>query len=138
MALQAIELDEVRIGRKGRTKGEKYSKYAAAIEKHIPWIRGEIEKSKDATVRVKNVDMKKEMGGEFVNKSDVSVYWALKYVLFQEGIVVETGTHTSGDKLLVMRLANDDDVLPASLAKYLEHDGEDEGKEEIDEKIDEK
>lgn len=121
MTLQTIEIDEVRIGRSGgRTKGEKYKKYGIAIEKCIPWIREEIEKSKDDTVRVRNSDIRKEMGGEFVNKNETSIYWGLKYILFQEGIVVETGTHKSGDKLLMMRLANDDDKLPESLAKYLE------------------
>lgn len=121
MALEAIEIEDVRIGRsRGRTKGEKYKKYGMAIEKSIPWIREQIEKSKDGVVRIRNSDIRKEMGGEFVKKNETSVYWGLKYVLFQEGIVVETGTHTSGDKLLLMRIANDDDKLPESLARYLE------------------
>lgn len=127
MSLQIVEPDDVRKGRSGgRTKGEKYKKYGMAIEKIVPWIREEIEKSKDSIVRVRNSDIRKEMGGEFVNKNETSIYWGLKFTLFQEGIVVETGTHTSGDKLLLMRLANDDDKLPESLAKYLEPAEEDE------------
>lgn len=128
MTIQLVEPDDVRIGRgHGKTKGEKYSKYAVAIAKSIPWIKEEIGKSKDDLIRVKNVDIRKEMGGEFVKKNDTSIYWGLKFVLFNEGIVVETGTHANGDKLLLMRLANDEDRLPASLSKYLEPAEEDNG-----------
>lgn len=121
MTIQLVEPSEVRAGRGGsKTKGEKYSKYVRAIDKHTPWIKEEIAKSKDGIIRIKNIDIRREMGKEFENKNETSVYWALKFVLFNEGIVVETGTHANGDKLLVMRLANDDDRLPASLSKYLE------------------
>ena len=120
MSIPLVGVDDVRTGRGGKTKGEKYGKYALAIAKHTPWIKEEIKKSKDGIIRIRNVDLRKEMGGDFVKKNDTSIYWGLKFVLFNEGIVVETGTHTGGDKLLVMRLANDDDVLPASLSKYLE------------------
>ena len=125
MSIQLVEADQVRSGRGGKTKGEKYSKYAIAIQSQLAWIEEQIANSPDGVIRIKNEDIRKEMGGEFVKKADGSVYWALKYVLFQEGIVVDTGTHSNGSKLLLMREANDDDVLPASLAKYLEKDDED-------------
>ena len=125
MAIQLVEAEEVRSGRGGKTKGQKYGKYAIAIQPQLTWIEEQIANSLDGTIRVKNVDIRKEMGGEFVKKADGSVYWGLKYCLFQEGIVVDTGTHSNGDKLLIMRKANDDDVLPASLAKFLEKDEED-------------
>lgn len=125
MAIEIIEATAVRSGRGGKTKGEKYSKYAVGIQKSIPWIKEEIEKSPDGMIRVKNEDIRKEMGGEFVKKNDTSVYWGLKYCLFQEGIVVETGTKNTGEKLLFMRLADNEDRLPASLAKYLEPADED-------------
>ena len=125
MTIQLVEADQVRSGRGGKTKGEKYSKYAIAIQPQLSWIEEQIANSPDGVIRIKNADIRKEMGGEFVKKADGSVYWALKYVLFQEGIVVDTGTHSDGSKLLFMREANDDDVLPASLAKYLEKDDED-------------
>jgi hypothetical protein len=120
MAIELVEADEVRSGRGGKTKGEKYSKYAVGIQKSIPWIEEQIANSSDGVIRIKTKDMGNEMGGEFVKKADGSIYWGLKYVLFQEGIVVDTGTHSNGDKLLIMRKANDEDRLPASLAKYLE------------------
>lgn len=133
MAIQLVEADQVKSGRGGKTKGEKYSKYAVAIQPQLAWIRESIAASPDEIIRVKNADIRKEMGGEFVKKADGSVYWALKYILFQEGIVVDTGTHADGSKLLLMRTANDDDVLPASLAKYLEPGEEDDGTEEPEE-----
>jgi len=62
--------------------------------------------------------MGSEMGGEFAKKNPTSLYWGLKYVLFNEGIVVDTGTHKSGDKLLIMRLGTENDVLPLALDYY--------------------
>lgn len=120
MAIELVEASEVSGRGAGRTKGEKYTKYAVAIHKSIPWIKEEIGKAKDGIIRVRNEDIRNAMGGEFVKKNDNSVYWGLKYILFQEGIVVDTGTRVGGDKLLIMRLANDDDRLPPSLSKYLE------------------
>ena len=130
MAIELVEATEVRTGRGGKTKGEKYGKYAIAIQKHIPWIRDQISASSEGTIRIKATDMGREMGGEFAKKNATSIYWGLKYVLFQEGIVVDTGTHRTGEKLLIMRLGKEDDVLPASLAKYLEKDEEDTPAEE--------
>lgn len=125
MTIELVEADSVRSGRGGKTKGEKYGKYAIGIQPQLAWIKEQIANSSDGTIRVKNVDIRKEMGGEFVKKADGSVYWGLKFVLFNEGIVVDTGTHSDGSKLLIMRIANDDDVLPQSLAKFLEKDEED-------------
>src|SRR3972149_1138276 len=124
MAIELIEATEVRTGRGGKTKGEKYGKYAVAIQKSIPWIKEQIAANKDGIIRIKATDMGKEMGGEFIKKNATSIYWGLKYVLFQEGIVVDTGTHKTGDKLLIMRLGREDDRLPPSLSKYLETDEE--------------
>lgn len=126
MALQAIEPEEVRVGRKGgKTKGEKYGKYAQAVAKLVPTIEEAIGKSPDGTVRFKTMDVAKEMGADFAKKNATSIYWGLKFVLFHNGIVVDTGTHKSGDKLLAMRIATKDDKLPPSLSKYIEPDEED-------------
>ena len=129
MEIELVGKEEV-IGRRGRTKGEKYGKYAEAIKRHIEWINEKIKDSKDGYIRMKVKDIAKEMGTEFVGKDDRSISTALKYVLFHEGIYVDLGTHKDGDKLLAMRLATDVDKLPASLAKYLETE-ETEGSEEI-------
>jgi predicted SPOUT superfamily RNA methylase MTH1 len=133
MAIELVEADQVRSGRGGKTKGQKYGKYAIGIQSQLTWIKEQIANSSDGTIRVKNKDIRNEMGGEFVKKADGSVYWGLKFVLFTEGIVVDTGTHSDGSKLLIMRKANDDDVLPESLAKYLERDEENDGTEEPEE-----
>lgn len=127
MAIPLVEAEEVRTGRGGvKTKGEKYGKYGAAIAKHVPWIKEQIKSSKDGTIRVKAADIGKEMGPEFAKKNPTSIYWGLKYVLFNEGIVVDTGTHKTGDKLLQMRLGTEEDKLPPSLSKFLERDEEEE------------
>lgn len=126
MALQAIEPEEVRVGRKGgKTKGEKYGKYAQAVAKLVPTIEESIAKSPDGTVRFKTIDVAKEMGADFAKKNPTSIYWGLKFVLFHNGIVVDTGTHKSGEKLLAMRKATADDKLPPSLSKYIEPEEED-------------
>ncbi len=105
----------------GRTKGEKYGKYAVAIAKSVPWIKEEIEKSKDGMIRVKVEDIAREMGPDFIKRHHTSLGWGLKYVLFNEGIVVDAGTHKDGKtKLFVMRMATNEDILPPSLNKYLE------------------
>jgi len=130
MSINLVEATDVKTGRGGRTKGEKYSKYAIAIQPSIGWIKEEIAKSPEGSIRVKTKDIAREMKGEFVNKNVSSIYWALKYCLFNEGVVVESGSHKDGDKLLIMRSANAEDVLPASLAKYLE---DDEGEESVEE-----
>ena len=125
MAIPLVEAEEVRTGRGGgKTKGEKYGKYGIAIQKTVPWIKEQIAGSKDGVIRIKTVDLSKEMGGDFAKKNPTSIYWGLKYVLFNEGIVVDTGTHKSGDKLLVMRLGTEEDKLPPSLQKYIERDEE--------------
>lgn len=125
MAIPLVEAEEVRTGRGGgKTKGEKYGKYAVAVTKSVPWIKEQIAASKDGTIRIKATDLAKEMGGDFAKKNPTSIYWGLKYVLFNEGIVVDTGTHKSGDKLLLMRLGTEEDKLPPSLSKYLEPEDE--------------
>lgn len=128
-----VQADDVRTGRGGRTKGEKYGKYASAIANSIEWIKEAISKSKDGTIRIKTTDLAKEMGGDFPKKNPTSIYWGLKFTFFHEGIVVDTGTHKSGDKLLLMRLATEDDKLPPSLSKFLEPPEEDDTSEDVPE-----
>lgn len=125
MAIPLVEVEEVKTGRGGgKTKGEKYGKYAVAIQKHVSWIKEEIANSKDGIIRVRTSDLAKEMGADFAKRTNTSIYWALKYVLFNEGVVVDTGTHKSGEKLLVMRMGTEDDKLPPSLSKYIESEEE--------------
>lgn len=119
--IELVEEDQVRIGRTGgKTKGGRYEKYAKAVANLVPWLKEQITNSKDGNIRIKTNSIAVEMGSEFVKKTSTSLYWGLKFVLFNEGIVVDTGTAKDGDKLLLMRLAKEDDKLPPSLSKIHE------------------
>jgi len=106
---------------KGTDKGpkkERYGKYAQAISGHITWIKERIANSQDGIVTIKVKELARKMGSDFEKKSDTSIYWALKYVLFYEGIIVDMGTHDDGEKILKMRTKVAGDELPPSLAKF--------------------
>ncbi len=120
MVVPLVSVEEVQTGRGGKTKGEKYGKYAQSVAKDVQWLKDRIQESPDGKIRVKIRDMAKSMGPEFDKKSDTAIYWGLKFVLFHEGIVVDTGTAKDKSKLLVMRNGTPDDKLPPSLAKVLE------------------
>ena len=120
MVVPLVSIEEVQTGRGGKTKGEKYGKYAQSIANDVPWLKDKIEESPDKKIRVKSKDIANAMGPEFAKKSDTAIYWGLKFVLFHEGIVVDTGTAKDKSKLLVMRTATPEDKLPPSLAKVLE------------------
>jgi hypothetical protein len=120
MNIKMCDVKDAIPDRNGKKKNKTYCKYADAIQKHVPWIKEQI--TNNGIIRVKAVDIAKEMGREFEKKDPTSIYWALKFSLFQVGIVVDTATHKSGDKLLIMRMTNDKDCLPASLTKFLDSD----------------
>lgn len=119
MTISLVEADEMRTGRgRGGGKGKgggKYAKYRIAAQKIVPFLKENIE-SKE-TIRMKTEDLKKEMGSDFAKKHPTSMYWGLKYALFQEGIWVITGKHKDGSEMLVMRGATPEDKLPDSLTK---------------------
>lgn len=119
-----VAVEEVQTGR-GKTKGEKYGKYAQAIASHVKWLLDQIKESADHKIRVKAIDIKKVMGPTFEKLSDTAVYWGLKFVLFHEGIVVESGKAKDKSMLLIMREGTEKDVLPPSLAAYKEPKEED-------------
>lgn len=117
MSIQLVEPNDMRTGRGGggKAKGQKYAKYRLAAQKIVPFLKESI-KAKE-TIRVKTDDIKKEMGKDFTSKHTTSIYWGLKYSLFQEGIWVTTGKHTDGSDVLVLRDATPEDKLPDSLTK---------------------
>lgn len=101
----------------------KYIKYGATIEKSIPWIKDQIENSKDGTIRMTAKAVGKEMGGEFEKKNPTSIYWGLKSILSRHNIIVDQDIHDkSGDKLLVMKFRTEEDMPPSSREQYV--DGE--------------
>lgn len=120
MVVPLVSIEEVQVGRGGKTKGEKYGKYAQAIASQVQWFKDRIKESPDGKIRAKGRDVAKAMGPEFEKKSDKAIYWGLKFVLFHEGIVVTTGKAKDGAMLLVMRYATPEDKLPPSLAQVLE------------------
>lgn len=120
--IELVDIEDVSPGRGKGRKGSrtgKYSKYRIGLESHIQWFKDEIGKSKDGSIRVKNADILKNIGSG-VGRNPTSIYWAVKYVLFQEGMWVSQGKHKSGDDLLVVRMATKDDKLPPSLAEKIE------------------
>ena len=120
MVVPLVDIEEVQTGRGGRTKGEKYGKYAQAIASQVQWFKDKIKENPEGKIRAKSKDIAKAMGPEFEKKSDKAIYWGLKFVLFHEGIVVTTGKAKDGSTLLVMRYATSEDKLPPSLAQVLE------------------
>lgn len=114
MDIELVSVDDVK-GR-GNSKGKgKYSKYREGLGPHVDWFKEEIAKSADGKVRIKNSDILKIVGNG-VGKNPTSVYWGVRYTLFQDGLAVSQGTHRNGESLLVIRVANDDEVLPTSLS----------------------
>lgn len=120
MTMELIGIDEVKAGRGTGSNGEKYAKYAVAIAPHVNWLKEQIDASETGLIRVRSKDVAATMGEDFVKRNATSIYWGLKYSLFQKGIVVDTGTLKTGDKLLAMRYAKEGDKLPPSLTKKAE------------------
>jgi hypothetical protein len=98
MEIPIVEAEEVMAGRVRGT-----GKYSIAIEKVMDFIKQSIHESKDGAIRMKVVDLTKEMGPEFTNKSPTVIFRNLKNVLAEKNIMAELGTHRDGDKLIVMR-----------------------------------
>ncbi len=118
MLVPIIDPSEVII--RGETKGRKYGKYAQAIGPEILWLKDTIAKSNDGKIRLRIRDVAKSMGPEFEKKQDKAIYWGIRFVLFHEGIVVGQGKSEDNEELLIMRMATSEDVLPPSLAIFLE------------------
>lgn len=118
MVIPIIEPSEVIIRKE--TKGHKYGKYAQAIGSEVQWIKDTIIRSSDGKIRIKIRDIAKSMGPEFEKKKNKAIYWGARFVLFHEGIVVAPGKDKANEELLVMRMATSEDMLPPSLAKFLE------------------
>ena len=102
---------------KEKNKRTRFRKYAEAIGKAklVPWLKEKIDNSFDKNIRILTKDIAKQMGEEFENKSNNAVYLAVKFILFHEGIIVDTGISKNDEHILVMRKRNEEDILPSSL-----------------------
>ncbi len=119
MSIKLISTDKMSKGKGGaRFKGEKYGRYSIAVRPIVPWIKKAISESKDGKIRVKAIDFAKKLGPDFTRSSYNTLYWALKYILFKESIVVESGTLKDGIQMLIMRMVTESDRLPRSLKNY--------------------
>ncbi len=114
-----IENDSILSKDKEEEKIKKVGKYAVAAQKILPDLKKIMESEKE--IKFKIVDIIKDLGEDFVGRSPTSIWWGLKPVLFNEGIIVDMNS-ISGEKILTMRKATSDDKLPPSLAKFLKSD----------------
>lgn len=119
MVLDLVDIKDTKSTRGGGGKkgpGQKYPKYRAAVATMLPWFKEQIDKH--GTIRVKTSDVAREMGREFESKHPTSITWALKFVLFNEGLFVTTGKTNDDKPILVIRAATPEDKLPDSLSKF--------------------
>jgi len=126
MDITLVDQSDTRIRRGDRSgKGVRYGRYKTAIKPLIPWIKQQISESKTGKITMKPVDIAEHLGSEFKLLKPKSLYWALKYVLFFEGIAVYTATMAGKrqvrEALITIQFARDDYRLPPSLIKYIKN-----------------
>lgn len=102
----------------------RYEYYKKSLEKYIPWMKEQINKSKEGFVRIKRGDlaiaMKKElaiiMGDRYRDITFNPLYDIIRIVLFNEGIFVEL-SHCDGERVFMMRNKIPSDSLTPGLAR---------------------
>lgn len=100
-----------------------YEYYTKSLEKYIPWMKDQINKSKEGFIRIKRGDlaiaMKKElaiiMGDRYRDKTFNSLFGIIRIVLFDKGIFTELG-HYNRERVFVMRNRIPNDCLIPGLA----------------------
>lgn len=124
-----LDPNEVSSKKKGRrTKTTKYGKYIDQLAPLIESIRERIELSNDGRAIIKSEELARNMG--MSGKHDTTIYWGVKYAMWQHGIAVDSGTHADGkSKLLIFREPAEGEKLPDSLARYVESDEPAEGED---------
>ena len=124
-----LDPDEVSSKKKGsRTKTTKYGKYIDQLVPLIESIRERIESSEDGRAIIKSEELAQNMG--MGGKHSTTIYWGVKYAMWQHGIAVDSGTHADGkNKLLIFREPAEGEKLPDSLARYIESEEPGEGED---------
>ena len=107
-----IEIDLPMPSGKIVNKRTKYGKYLEVIAPHIEFLKSQISSSPDGFIRLKTEDIATTIG---MKKSPNAIYWGLRYVLFFEGIIVNSGKSKNDEHMLIMRAKTDIDQLPLSL-----------------------
>ena len=95
------------------------SKYGKAILPHLGWFREQIALSKDDIIRVSIKNIRLEMGSEFADIHDTTIYSRLRDILLENGIKVVMGHLENKDKLLVMSKAKKNEIASAADTRYL-------------------
>lgn len=117
--IEIVDADDVK--EKSDQKAMPFKKYFDVVERIglAKWIKENIEHRADRTIIAKVSDIAKEMGPEFENYGYSTIYHALRYVLFQYGIMTSLKLHSDGSNVLVMKEKRPRDKLPQSY-KHLE------------------
>lgn len=124
-----LEMSDVKTrSRCGKTKSEKYGAYLRAVDESlITWIFENIDASPTGKLLIKVVDMAKQLGPEFEQLKETSIFWGLKFALWHHGISCSTTTHKEINPvtrkhymIIIMRRSKAGDKLPDSLASDLE------------------
>ena len=109
-------VDDVDI-KHGRAPAKPYGYYFTAISEHIPWLKEQITKSKKGYIYVKKNELENSLDLKVINFD--SLLFALKFVLFENGMVIDKVRLKDGTRVFSIRLGSEDDVLPESLRKLL-------------------
>lgn len=122
--IDLVEQEDVASGRGsyGRKGKGRYIKYRDALNPKLEWVKDEIKKSPDGFIRMKTKNLGEELG--MSSKHETTIYWGVKYTLWKEGVVVNTGITKGGEKLLILRMKTEDDKLSPSLLKAMEKENE--------------
>lgn len=95
----------------------RFIEYRSVIDPLIPTIKEQIKKSDNGEIAIRISNIKNIMGNSFISKDDTTIIWALRYILFFEGIIATQKRHKDGSNLLIMRTGNEDDTLPDSMLR---------------------
>lgn len=96
-----------------------YDSYRKAITPHIDLFKKKIDESKDKCVRFKIKDICNEMGSDFTNKHDNTIYSRLKDILLENGIKVRMGHLENKDKLLIMEnVRSESEIITTADVRY--------------------
>ena len=100
--------------KRGRAPTKPYGVYSLAISEHIP---EQISKSKDDHIYIRKNDLEETLGIKIIAFD--SLLWALKFVLFEHGMVINKAHMRDGSRIFSIRIGIEDDVLPESLRRLL-------------------
>ncbi len=82
------------------------------ISSNIPWINEKIYEG-DGKIRIRFEDLKKELGPKFEHINNRELYFAIKLLLYDEGIVINRGKIKNEEGVaLILRISTPRDTPP--------------------------